>query len=259
MSETPNSRITLDQLMDRSPWTLAQKSVLFLVCLGLILDGFDNYVLALAIPSIAAEWGVQRGAFGLILALGLGGLCLGTVVAGWLGDKFGRKTILIISVATFGVCTLAAGWADNLTQLAVLRILAGLGMGGAVPNATTLIAEITPTNRRSVAVTIAAVSIAGGGIIGGGIGAYVLPEWGWRGLFIIAGVLPLPVCLLLIFLAPESHSFTGPSAGWAWSRRPKAWPRRTPPPQRREAGCWTFSPQTCGATPSHFGAPSSAA
>jgi AAHS family 4-hydroxybenzoate transporter-like MFS transporter len=201
------SRVTLDALLDRSPWTAAQKWVLVLVGTALMLDGLDNYVLALAIPSIAKEWGVSPGSFWTILALGLAGLSLGTVIAGRLGDRYGRKIVLVGCVALFGAGTLAAGWADNLTQLAVLRIIAGLGMGGAVPNATTLIAEVTPINRRSLAVTVAAVSISGGGIVGGGVGAYVLPEWGWRGLFIVAGLAPIPVCLMVLGLVPESPRF----------------------------------------------------
>lgn len=199
--------VHLDDLLDRSPWTRQQKVLLTLVALALMLDGFDNYVLALSIPSIAKEWGVSRGVFGGVLALGLAGLCVGTVIAGRLGDRFGRKTVLVVSVAIFGLGTLAAAWAQDLTQLTILRVLAGLGMGGAVPNATTLVAEVTPTNRRAVAVTVAAVAISAGGIVGGAIAAYVIPEWGWRGLFAIAGVMPLPLCLAIAWIAPESPRF----------------------------------------------------
>lgn len=196
----------LDSLLDGSPWSLAQKMVLVLVTLAMVLDGFDNAVLALAIPSIAKEWGVPRSAFGMVLALGLVGLCLGAL-AGRVADRFGRKTVLVGSVLMFGAGTLGAAWAQGLVELAVLRFFAGLGMGAAAPVATTLIAEITPPGRRGFAIAVTAVGISGGGILGAGIAAYALPEWGWRSLFLMAGLLTIPMLPLLVFLTPESPRF----------------------------------------------------
>lgn len=197
-------RETLAALIDRSPWTVTQKLILGLLCLTVVLDGFDNFALGLVIPSMAAEWGVSRGAFGLVFALGLASLSLGTVVAGPLGDRLGRRGAMIVSVVIFALATLATAWADNLTHLTALRVLAGLGLGGALPNATAIVAELTPMRRRSFAVTLAAVSVPAGGVLAGLVAAEVLPVYGWRGLFVIAGAAPLLLAPLLFIAVPSS-------------------------------------------------------
>ena len=188
-------------------WSRRDKGVVALAALAIIFDGFDNQVLGFAMPSLIAEWGVSKADLAIVPALGLLGMTLGSMMAGALGDRLGRRTMLIASVLLFGVMTLASGLVQGPAALAVMRFLAGLGMGGAMPNATAYAAEFTPLDRRPLAVNLTIVCIPVGGVVAGLIARTVLPELGWRALFFIAGGLPLLVGVLLLFALPETPSF----------------------------------------------------
>lgn len=188
-------------------WTSYQKGVVALAALAIVFDGFDNQVLGFATPSLIKEWGITKGDMAPVAAIGLFGMTVGTMIAGVLGDRFGRRTMLIVSVALFGAMTLAIGFVDGLWQLGALRFLSGLGLGGAMPNATTIAAEYTPPKKRALAVTLTIVCIPLGGLVAGLISRTILPDMGWRALFFVAGGLPLLVALILFLALPESPSF----------------------------------------------------
>jgi AAHS family 4-hydroxybenzoate transporter-like MFS transporter len=193
--------------LEHGRWSSYQKFVLLLVAMAIVLDGFDNQVLGFAIPSLIKEWGVTRAAFAPVLALGFLGMAAGTAIGGWLGDKIGRRPALISSVTLFGAATAATALADSVVHLGAFRLLAGFGLGGAMPCATALLSELSPLNRRSLAVTLGIVCIPLGGVVGGLIAAQVLPQIGWRALFAIAGCLPIVVALVLFAFLPESVRF----------------------------------------------------
>lgn len=193
--------------LEQGEWRPFQKFVLLLVALAIVLDGFDNQVLGFAIPTLVKEWGVPRSAFAPVLAFGFLGMAAGTAFGGWLGDKIGRRPALIMSVLLFGAATGLTAIADGMTHLGICRVLAGFGLGGAMPCATALLSEFSPLKRRSLAVTLGIVCIPLGGVVGGLIAARVLPEIGWRTLFAIAGALPVVVAILLTVFLPESVRF----------------------------------------------------
>jgi AAHS family 4-hydroxybenzoate transporter-like MFS transporter len=203
--------------MEHGSWSAYQKFILLLVALAVVLDGFDNQVLGFALPALIKEWGVTRAAFAPIFALGFLGMAMGTAFGGWLGDRIGRRTALILSVSVFGIATGLTATADTVFHLGVCRVLAGFGLGGAMPCATTILSEFSPLRRRSVAVTMGIVCIPLGGVIGGLIAAHVLPQIGWRALFAIAGVLPVVIAGLLAIFLPESPRFL--------VRYPARWPQ----------------------------------
>ncbi|MBI1686047.1 MFS transporter [Caulobacter hibisci] len=206
-SQTASRPVEIGPLLDHGPWGGYQKLVLFMTALAVILDGFDNQVLGFAIPAIVKEWGVTRQDFAPIFAIGFLGMSLGTALGGMLGDRAGRRTALIAAVALFGVSTLASAFAPNLVWLGVLRTISGFGLGAAMPNATTLIAEFSPTRRRSLAVTLGIVCIPLGGLVGGLVAAHTLPSLGWRALFIMGGIAPIILTGVLAVWLPESPRF----------------------------------------------------
>jgi MFS transporter, AAHS family, 4-hydroxybenzoate transporter len=202
-----SSAIDVGALLDQSPWTAQQKRWTLLAALAIIFDGFDIQILGFAIPSLIREWHVARSAFGPVLALGLAGMAVGSPVAGYFGDRFGRRTALIGCVILFGLATVASSFVNGVTGLAVLRVLTGMGAGGALPNAAALSAEFAPLRRRHAAVLLTIVCVPLGGMIGGVIASQVLPALGWRALYMIGGLTPLAFALLLWLALPESPRF----------------------------------------------------
>src|SRR4051794_13330747 len=189
------------------PWTRYQKWLVCLTAITIVFDGMDNQLLGITIPALIADWHVTRAAFAPVVSLGFAGMIVGSAVAGYLGDRIGRRTALLGSIAVFGVCTLAVAFVDGVRGLTALRFLTGIGLGGAMPNATALAAEYVPRNRRALAVTITIVCVPLGGTLAGLFAIRAIPLLGWRGMFIIGGVLPIVTAAVLSRLLPESPRF----------------------------------------------------
>lgn len=202
-------------ILERGEWTAYQKLFTLLAALAVMFDGFDIQILGFAIPSIMREWHVSRGAFAPVLAIGLIGMAAASPLAGYLGDRVGRRTALIGCVTLFGAATIATAFCQGLTSLAILRLLTGMGAGGALPNAGTLSAEFAPLRWRPVAVTLTLVCVPLGGMVGGVAAARILPAFGWRAIYMLGGAAPLALALLLLIALPESPSFL--------ARQPNRW------------------------------------
>jgi AAHS family 4-hydroxybenzoate transporter-like MFS transporter len=145
------------------------------------------------------------------------GMMVGGAIGGVLGDKLGRRVALLGSVVSFGVLTTLVALADGVGSLIVLRFFAGLGLGGAMPNAAALSSEYVPRLQRPFAVTLTVVCIPLGGSLAGFVGGQVLPHFGWRGLFLVGGILPLIISAVLLKVLPESPRFL--------ARFPERWPQ----------------------------------
>jgi len=198
---------SIGAVVDAGPWALAQNVILILICFTIICDGFNNLAFGLAIPAMSHTLGVEPRAFATTFAVGFAGLTVGTIGAGPLGDRFGRKPILLLSLFLFAIFTMALAFAHDVASLTTLRCLAGLGLGGALPNGTALIAECAPARHRSLVITIAALCVPIGGMVGAIAASAILPHLGWQNLFIVAGMIPLAVSPILYFMLPESPKF----------------------------------------------------
>jgi len=203
----PAGSIDLDDLFEGDRLSGVQRAALGLAALSIVLDGLDNQLLGFIIPALIPEWGLPKSAFGVVIASSLIAMSVGTALAGRLGDRFGRRPALIASVIVFGLFTLASSLANNLETLAVLRCIAALGLGGAMPNATAIFAEFAPRRRRSMIVSLGIVCVPVGGVLGGVLAAAVLPSFGWRALVVIGGLIPLVSAALMAAKLPESPRF----------------------------------------------------
>ncbi len=213
------TRVDIGQLLDTERWSGYSKWLVSLVALTVVFDGIDNQLLGIVIPTIMAEWGVPRSAFSSVVSLGYMGMMIGGAVAGFAGDRFGRRTALLASVIMFGVTTLGAAMVHDITSLGILRFLTGLGLGGAMPNAAALAAEYVPRRQRPFAVTLTIVCVPLGGTFAGLLGIRMLPLVGWRTLFVLGGAIPVVAAIVLRFLMPESPRFL--------ARRPSRWKELT--------------------------------
>jgi MFS transporter, AAHS family, 4-hydroxybenzoate transporter len=178
--------------------------MLFLCFLIVAVDGFDTAAIGFIAPAIRTEWGLTPGQLAPLFGAGLVGLMIGAFVFGPLADKFGRKTILMVSVALFGVASLASAFAPSLKTLVLLRFVTGLGLGGAMPNSITLTSEFCPENRRSFLVTTMFCGFTLGSALGGVATAHIVADFGWRAVLILGGVLPLALLPVLWLMLPES-------------------------------------------------------
>ncbi|WP_043459141.1 MFS transporter [Azohydromonas australica] len=199
--------VDIGRVLDDGPFTGMQQLVVLLASLAIVLDGFDGQLIGYAIPDIIKEWGITRSAFAPTVAAGLVGMGIGSAFGGWFADRFGRRMAVVGSVFLFGAATCAIGLAPDVLTIAVLRFIAGLGIGGALPTATTITAEFTPARRRTLAVTATIVCVPLGGMLAGLFAGVVLPLYGWRGLFLIGGAIPMLAGVLFFFKLPESPRF----------------------------------------------------
>ncbi|MGF6817865.1 AAHS family 4-hydroxybenzoate transporter-like MFS transporter [Paraburkholderia atlantica] len=208
--------VDIGHALDDGPYTLLQKIAVVLAALSIVVDGFDSQLIGFAIPMLIKEWGITRNAFAPVVASGLIGMGIGSAFAGLFADRFGRRWAVIGSVFVFGLATCAISLAPNVAAIATLRFIAGLGIGGALPTSTTLTAEFTPARFRTFAVTATILCVPLGGMVAGLFAGQVLPVYGWRGLFVAGGVLPLVLGIVLVAALPESPRFM--------ARRPHRWP-----------------------------------
>jgi AAHS family 4-hydroxybenzoate transporter-like MFS transporter len=199
--------VDIGRTLDDGPFVVFQRVVVFLAALSIVMDGFDGQLIGFAIPSLMKEWGITRNAFAPAVAAGLVGMGIGSACAGLFADRFGRRWAVIGSVLVFGVATCSIASSQSIAAIAILRFFAGLGIGGALPSSTTMTAEFTPARRRTLAVTATIVCVPLGGMLAGLFASAVLPVYGWRGLFLIGGTLPIALSVLLYFTLPESPRY----------------------------------------------------
>jgi AAHS family 4-hydroxybenzoate transporter-like MFS transporter len=199
--------VDVGAVIDEGRFTGYQKLLIVGTALTIILDGVDNQLLPNAVPTLIREWERPRADFIDALSIGPFGMMVGGLIGGLLGDRLGRRTALLGSVLSFAILTLAIAFVNSIEMLAVLRFLAGVGLGGAMPNAATLASEYVPRRQRPFSVTLTIVCIPLGGAIAGELAARVIPAYGWRMLFILGGVIPIVLALVLWKVLPESPRY----------------------------------------------------
>jgi MFS transporter, AAHS family, 4-hydroxybenzoate transporter len=181
--------------------------VLVLAFLMMMADGYDFGTLTLAAPSILKEWHTDRAAMGAVFSITFVGLLVGSLIYGWIADYFGRRFTIIFGVFNFAIPILLSIWATSVTQLTILRFIGGIGMGGIVPIAYTLVSEYAPRRMRS---TVTVVTNAGyniGAALGGLIAAWSIPAYGWQSLYVIGAVFSFIIAGAMILWLPDSVVF----------------------------------------------------
>ena len=178
--------------------------LLFWCFLIMLMDGYDQTAVSFAAPAIIKEWHVARGGFGPVFGAGLFGTLVGSFIFGYFGDRFGRKRAIVSGSLFFGLLTLLSVWATSLHELMLLRFIAGLGMGGVVPNSVALVAEYAPKRLRATWVTLMFSGFSIGAGSGGLVSSALIHRYGWPVMFVVGGIGSLAVACLLIVTLPES-------------------------------------------------------
>lgn len=202
-----SASFSIPALIDGDRLGAFQWRVLALCFLIALFDGFDTQAIAFTGPAILAAFGLPAGALAPILTAGVVGMTLGAMTLGMLGDRIGRRPTIMLSLAIFGLATLATAWASDTDQILVLRFIAGIGMGGCTPVLLALAAEYGPARLRGAIMTGVLLGLPAGAMLGGLLAARMLPLIGWQGIFVVGGAVPLLMLGLLAVLLPESLYF----------------------------------------------------
>jgi MFS transporter, AAHS family, 4-hydroxybenzoate transporter len=194
-------------LIETRPIGPAQWTVIGLCAFVAMLDGLDLQSIGLAAPAMGAQLHIAPQAFGMVFSAALAGLALGAFLLGPVADRVGRKRVLVAATFCFGVFTLATAYAGNLPELLTCRFLTGFGLGGAMPSFISLGSEYVPKPRRTAVVSLLWAGFPLGGVIGGLLGSRIIPAYGWQSIFLVGGVLPILLSMILALALPESVSF----------------------------------------------------
>ncbi|MCP3472273.1 MFS transporter [Bradyrhizobium sp. CCGUVB1N3] len=196
--------IDVTEVIEEARFGRLQLLILVLCAWIALLDGFDTQAIAYVAPVIAEQWGIAMAGFGPIFGAGLAGLTVGAFVLSPAADRFGRKSVILLSVLLFGIFALGTARATTLNELLVYRFLTGLGLGGAMPNIIALTSEYAPKRMRALLIAIMFCGFPLGSTIGGVISAPLIGALGWQAVFVVGGVLPLVTLIVLLVWLPES-------------------------------------------------------
>ena len=180
-----------------------------LCCLAATAEGFDIQSMGVAAPGMAPALHLTRDQLGPAFSASTVGLLIGAILIGALADRVGRKWALIGSLAVFGAFSLWTPYAPDLPSLLVVRALAGLGLGGAMPNFVALAGECVSEARRAQFAAISGAAMPLGGAAASGLAA-LLP---WRAIFQVGGAWPLALAAVMALALPESARFLAARRG----------------------------------------------
>src|SRR6267142_498066 len=194
-------------LINARPLSSFQKEIMVLIGGVVIMDGFDVQAIGFVAPALTQDWHIDAAALGPVFGAGLLGMLFGSMLLSILADRVGRRPVLVGSTAFFSSCMLATAAVDTLQQLAILRFLTGLGIGGVLANAVAIASEYSPQRQRASLLMWISCGFTGGAIAGGLISAALIPWGGWRSVFLVGGVLPWGIAAVMYWGLPESLLF----------------------------------------------------
>lgn len=198
--------IDVHEVIDNARFNRFHWMVLFWCALIIIFDGYDLVIYGVVLPMLMKEWGLSPLEAGALGSYALFGMMFGALFFGPLSDTIGRKKAIAICVMLFSGFTVLNGFASNPVQFGICRFIAGLGIGGVMPNVVALMNEYAPKKIRSTLVAIMFSGYSVGGMLSAGLGIVLIPSFGWQSVFYVA-VLPLLLLPLVMYFLPESVGF----------------------------------------------------
>ena len=184
-----------------------QIRVAALCALVQVCDGYDVNAIGVSVPSLTHVWNLPGPAFTWAFTWSSIGIMVGALSAGPVGDRVGRKPLLLASLTIFGLASLLTAFAGSLPMLNILRFFTGIGIGGAFPGAATLTGDYAPRRFRATMIMASFTGAPVGGFLCGQLAGVLLPSFGWPSIFLVGGVVPLLMVIALAVWLPESPRF----------------------------------------------------
>ena len=197
----------VEEALENQPFGALQLQVVLLCSLVQAFDGFDLGTIGMAAPSLSAAWGVPPQQFTIAFVMSSVGILVGALLSGPLGDRIGRKPILILSVGFIGLFSVLSAFTWSVQTITAMRFLTGIGIGGAMPVTVALTADYSPISRRGTLLMLMFCGNTIGGFLGGQLVAQILPIFGWQSIFLAGGIPPLLLIPFLMRYLPESPRF----------------------------------------------------
>ena len=201
-----SNKLNINTLVDEAKFTPFHWGVLIWCLMIIIFDGYDLVIYGVVLPILMQEWALSSVQAGLLASTALFGMMFGAMSFGTLSDKLGRKKTIMICITIFSGFTFLGAFATTPTEFGILRFLAGLGIGGVMPNVVALMTEYAPKRIRSTLVAIMFSGYAIGGMASALLGAWLVPTYGWEIMFYLASI-PLFTLPLIWKFLPESLMF----------------------------------------------------
>jgi len=196
-----------DPLLDAARFGWFQARAIVICALVALLDGFDTQSIAFAAPVMAREWALPIADFAPVFAAGLFGGLVGGALLGRLADRFGRKSVLYIALALVAIGSgITVGLSERTTLIAA-RLIAGFGLGGALPCVIALTAEYAPSRLRTSLTTAMFCAFPFGAALGAVIASPLLVKGEWRAVYWIGTAAPVLAIPLVALFVPESLGF----------------------------------------------------
>ncbi|SNX46870.1 MFS transporter, AAHS family, benzoate transport protein [Acinetobacter puyangensis] len=211
-------KLNANQLIDDARLTPLHWRVILLSALIIIFDGYDLVIYGVALPQLMQHWQLDSMTAGLLGSVALFGMMFGAMLFGNLVDKlepygFSRKRLIMLCVLIFSAFTVLCGFANSPKEFAIYRFVAGLGLGGVMPNVIALMTEYAPKKLRSTLVSLMFSGYAIGGMGSALLGMWLVPQFGWQIMFILAGIPLISLPFIWKYL-PESIDYLVRQQKW---------------------------------------------
>ena len=200
------SRILVEEVIDKAKISPFHWRILFWCTLIIIFDGYDLVIYGVVLPILMQQWQLDPVTAGALGSTALFGMMIGAMLLGTLSDRFGRKKMIVLCIVLFSGFTALNGFAQTPLQFGVMRFIAGLGIGGVMPNVVALMSEYSPRRIRSTLVAVMFSGYAIGGMLSAVLGIWIVPQFGWQVMFYLA-VIPLLLLPLIWTQLPDSVAF----------------------------------------------------
>mgnify|MGYP006164354413 FL=1 len=202
-----NSIKSLNNFIDKGSITSQQILVVALCFIFNMLDGFDITAMAVVASSVSLDLNLTDDLLGWIFSFALAGMMVGAMVLAPVADIIGRRALIILSLVLVGLSIFLTAKADNLSLFIMLRFISGVGAGALLACQASLAAEYSPEKYRAMSVALVTAGYPTGAMMTSVVAGYILPDYGWRAMFLFGGTITLGMVVVAWLMIPESLKY----------------------------------------------------